>query len=95
MGNVRVRIMIMKSGHDRIFFEEEHGGPSTCPNEFRSELHDSDFGGPGSFKLRENLKAFTPHGGRLLYFFFCWWFAAGPAMPAREQRCCRPQKSCG
>ena len=31
MGNVRVRIMIMKSGHDRIFFEEEHGGPGQAP----------------------------------------------------------------
>ena len=43
MGIVRVRIMVMNSGHGRIFFEEERE-PSTCPNEFRSELH--DFGGP-------------------------------------------------
>ena len=43
MGIVCVRIMNMNSGHDRIFFEEERE-PSTCPNEFRSELH--DFGGP-------------------------------------------------
>jgi hypothetical protein len=43
MGVVCVRIMIMNSGHDRIFLVEERE-PSTCPNEFRSELH--DFGGP-------------------------------------------------
>jgi hypothetical protein len=43
MGNVCDRIMNVNSRHDRIFFEEVRE-PSTCPNEFRSELH--DFGGP-------------------------------------------------
>ncbi len=82
MGNVCVRIMTMNSERDRIIYEEERG-PSTCPNEFRSECTISE----DLFKG----KVFTPHGGRLLYFFFCWsrwWFAAGPAMPAREERCC-------